>query len=148
MQVKPFGGNYLVRLERGESAVESLREFANRYRVGFAQIRAIGTLDSVTLGYYDAKAKTYHHETLDEPLEVLNLTGNIARGEDGERIVHSHVTLGRPDYTTVGGHLVEGVVGPTLEVVVETAPLTIRRRHDPNTGLEIWDLTALETFSV
>jgi predicted DNA-binding protein with PD1-like motif len=48
----------------------------------------------------------------------------------------------------MGGHLVEGVVGPTLEVVVESAPITIRRRHDPDTGLELWDLQAIETFSV
>lgn len=148
MQVKPVGGNYLVRLERGEAAVESLKEFADRYRIGFAEIRAIGTLESVTLGYYDAEAKTYHNETFDEPLEVLNLTGNIGRGEDGERIVHAHVTVSRPDYTTRGGHLVEGVIGPTLEVTVDTAPVTIRRRHDPDTGLELWDLAALETFSV
>jgi predicted DNA-binding protein with PD1-like motif len=58
------------------------------------------------------------------------------------------VTLSRPDYTTRGGHLAAGVVGPTLEVIVETAPLTIRRRHDPDTGLELWELEALETFSV
>jgi len=148
VQVKPFGGNYIVRLERSEAAVESLKEFADRYRIGFAEIRAIGTLDRVTLGYYDAEAKSYHNETFDEPLEVLNLTGNIARGEDGERIVHAHVTVSRPDYTTRGGHLVEAVVGPTLEVIVETAPVTIRRRHDPDTGLELWDLAALETFSV
>lgn len=148
MQVKPFGGNYLVRLERGEAAIENLKGFADRYRIGFAEIRAIGTLDCVTLGYYDAKAKTYNDETFDEPLEVLNLTGNIARGQDGDRLVHAHVTLGRPDYTTFGGHLVEAVVGPTLEVIVETAPVTIRRRHDPDTGLELWDLSALETFSV
>jgi hypothetical protein len=148
VQVKPFGGNYLVRLERGEAVIESLREFADRTRIGFAEIRAIGTLDRVTLGYYDAEAKTYHEKSFDEPLEVLNLTGNIARGDDGGRIVHAHVTLSRPDYTTRGGHLAAGVVGPTLEVIVETAPLTIRRRHDADTGLELWDLEALETFSV
>ena len=148
MQVKPFGGNYLVRLERGEAVVESLKGFADRYRIAFAEIRAIGTLDCVTLGYYDAEAKTYNDGTFDEPLEVLNLAGNIARGEDGDRLVHAHVTLSRSDYTTLGGHLVEGVVGPTLEVIVETAPVTIRRRHDPTTGLELWDLSALKTFSV
>jgi predicted DNA-binding protein with PD1-like motif len=148
MQIKPLGSDYLVRLERGEEAVANLKHFADRYRIGFAAIHAIGTFERVTLGYYDAEAKTYRNESLDEPVEVLNLTGNIARGEDGERIVHAHVTVGRPDYTTRGGHLVEGVVGPTLEVVVETAPVTIRRRHDPDIGLALWDLEALETFSV
>jgi predicted DNA-binding protein with PD1-like motif len=148
VQVKPSGSSYLIRLERGEQALESLRDFADRHRIGCATIRAIGTLERVTLGYYDALKKTYQNKTLDESLEVLNLSGNIAKGEDGERIVHAHVTVGRPDYTTMGGHVVEATVGPTLEVVIETMPMTVRRRHDPDTGLNLWDLEAIETVSV
>lgn len=148
MQVKPLGKNYLVRLEPGEEAITKLRQFADRYRIGFAAIRAIGTFERVTLGYYDVETKAYQNDLLDEPVEVLNLTGNVTRDEDGERLVHAHVTVGRADYTTRGGHLVEALVGPTLEVVVETEPVTIRRRHDSETGLQLWDLEALETFSV
>lgn len=148
VQVKPLGRTYLVRLERGEEAIESLKGFADRHRIGFAAIRAIGTFERVTLGYYDVDAEAYRNETLDEPVEVLNLTGNVTRGEDGERIVHAHVTVGRADYTTRGGHLVSATVGPTLEVVVESEPATVRRRHDADTGLELWDLAAMETFSV
>jgi hypothetical protein len=75
------------------------------------------------------------------------MSGNVAKGEDGERMVHAHVTVGRSDYTTLGGHVVEATVGPTLEVVVETAPTTIRRRHDPDVGLELWDLDRLQMQS-
>jgi predicted DNA-binding protein with PD1-like motif len=148
VQVKPSGSNYLIRLERGEEFLESLGDFANHHRIGFATVRAIGTLERVTLGYYDAVNKTYQNKTLDESLEVLNLSGNIAEGENGERVVHAHATVGRPDYTTLGGHVVEATVGPTLEVIVETMPMTIRRRHDPDTGLNLWDLEAIHTLSV
>jgi predicted DNA-binding protein with PD1-like motif len=152
VHVKRSGGNYLIRLERGEKALESLRDFADRHPIGFAVIRAIGTFEHVTLGYYNAVDKTYQEKTMGgtpgETLEVLNLSGNIAKGEDGGWIVHAHVTVSRPDYTTLGGHLVEAIVGPTLEVVVQTLPATIRRRHDPDTGLNLWDLEAIETVSV
>jgi hypothetical protein len=148
VQVKPSESSYLIRLERGEEALESHRDFADRHRIGFAVVRAIGTFERITLGYYDAVKKTYQEKTLDEPLEVLNLSGNIAKGEDGERIVHAHVTLGRPDYTTLGGHVVQATAGPTLEVMVETMPTTIRRRYDPDTGLNLWDLEGIETVSV
>jgi hypothetical protein len=148
VQVRPSESSYLIRLERGEEALESLRDFADRHRIGFAVVRAIGTFERITLGYYDAVKKTYQEKTLDEPLEVLNLSGNIAKGEDGERIVHAHVTLGRPDYTTLGGHVVQATAGPTLEMIVETMPTTIRRRYDPDTGLNLWDLEAIETVSV
>lgn len=148
MQVKPVGRKHLVRLEPGEDVIESLKRFGDSTRIGFAAIRAIGTFERVTLGYYDVKTQTYQNESFDEPVEVLNLTGNIARGEDGERMVHAHVTVGRADYSTLGGHLVDGMVGPTLEVVVEPGPVTVRRRHDADTGLALWDLEAIETFSV
>lgn len=148
MQVKAVGTRYLVRLEPGEDAIESLKRFADSTRIAFAAVRAIGTFERVTLGYYDLDTQTYQTQEFDEPVEVLNLTGNIARGEDDERMVHAHVTVGRPDYSTLGGHLVEAVVGPTLEVVIEPGPVTVRRRHDDETGLALWDLEAVETFSI
>jgi uncharacterized protein len=39
--------------------------------------------------------------------------GQITR-KDGEPDVHGHVVLGRPDGSTVGGHLLRGVVQPIL----------------------------------
>mgnify|MGYP001241586587 FL=1 len=148
MQVKRLRDTYLVRLETGEEVIASLKSFASSYRIGFGALRAIGTFQRVTLGYYNTDTKSYQHKELKEPVEVLNMTGNISKGEDEQRIVHAHVTVGRSDYTTLGGHVVEAAVGPTVEVVIETAPTTIRRRHDPDTGLELWDLTRMETLSV
>lgn len=143
-----MGPNYLVRLERGEEAIDSLKRFADSRRIGFAAIRAIGTFDRVILGYYDVEARAYKNRSVDKPVEVLNMTGNIARDQDGTRIVHAHVTIGCADYTTLGGHVVEAVVGPTLEIIIETAPATIRRRRDSETGLQLWDFEAVETFSI
>jgi predicted DNA-binding protein with PD1-like motif len=148
VHTKRSGSTYLLRLERGEKAIGCLKQFADRHRIGFAVVRAIGTFQSLTLGYYNAVGKAYQEKTFDEALEVLSLSGNITKGADGERIVHAHVTLGRPDYTTLGGHLVDATVGPTLEVLVETLPLTIRRLHDLDTGLNLWDLEAIETLSI
>ena len=147
MQVKRLGDTFLIRLEAGEEVIESLKQFADIQRIGFAALRAIGTFERVTLGYYDAETKSYRNEGIEEPVEVLNMSGNVAKGEDGERIIHAHVAVGRSDYTVLGGHVVEATVGPTLEVVVDTAPTTIRRRHDEGTGLELLDLNQYEMQS-
>lgn len=141
MQVKRLGDTFLIRLEAGEEVIESLKRFADVQRIGFAALRAIGTFERVTLGYYDTETKSYRNEGIEEPVEVLNMSGNVARGADGERLVHAHVAVGRSDYTVLGGHVVEATVGPTLEIVVDTAPLTVRRRHDEDTGLQLWDLS-------
>jgi uncharacterized protein len=52
--------------------------------------------------------------------------------------------LGTRDGTTRGGHLIEGYVRPTLELIVDEVPAHLRRRYDPDTGLA---LIALEDSS-
>lgn len=147
LEVQRAGEAYLVRLETGEEIITSLKQFADAYRITFAAIRATGILRRVTLGRYDDQAKSLRAKELDESLELLSLAGDIAQGQDGERIVRALVTVGRSDYTTLGGHVMEAVVGATAEVIVEPLPTAVRRRQDPATGLELWDLSSLETLS-
>jgi predicted DNA-binding protein with PD1-like motif len=104
-------------------------------------------LESVTFGCYNAVDKTNQGTTFDERPELPDLSGNIAKGEDGGPIVHGFATVSRPDHTGVGGLVSEATVGPTLEIVVETMPVTIHRRHDSDLGLNLWDLAAIETAS-
>lgn len=42
--------------------------------------------------------------------------------------------LGRPDGSTVGGHLLEGEVWPTLEVVATEVAPELAKEVDPETG--------------
>ena len=144
MQIKALDGYHLIRLEPGDEVIESLKHFADEREIGFAELYGIGTFRQVTLGYFDITAKVYRNQVVEEQVEVLNLSGNISRGEQGEPIVHAHVTVGRSDYHALGGHLVEAIVNPTLEVVVATVPATIHRRRDPATGLMLWHLEATE----
>jgi predicted DNA-binding protein with PD1-like motif len=77
---------------------------------------------------------------VDEQTEVLSMIGDIALGEEGDPEIHAHIVLGRRDATTVGGHLLEATVRPTLEVVLTEAPQHLRRRSDPDSGLALIDL--------
>jgi uncharacterized protein len=45
--------------------------------------------------------------------------------------------LGRRDGTTRGGHLVEGLVRPTLEVTVTELPAHLRRHKHPELGVAL-----------
>jgi predicted DNA-binding protein with PD1-like motif len=53
--------------------------------------------------------------------------------------VHAHVVLGKADATAHGGHLVEGHVRPTLEIIVTETPRHLRRRFDPHSKLALID---------
>ena len=55
------------------------------------------------------------------PLELLQMSGNITQTEKGEPYLHAHVTIsmGRPEATCFGGHLVEGCeIFSTCEMVI------------------------------
>jgi predicted DNA-binding protein with PD1-like motif len=81
---------------------------------------------------------------VDEQCEVLSLIGDVAEGEDGP-ILHMHVVLGLSDGTTRGGHLLEGRVYPTLEVVVTEAPAELRKIMRPDVGIPLIDLERSES---
>jgi uncharacterized protein len=51
-----------------------------------------------------------------------------------------HTVLGLSDGTTRGGHLLEGKVFPTLEVVVTETPAELRKVLRPDIGIALIDL--------
>ncbi|NIR45077.1 MAG: DNA-binding protein [Gemmatimonadetes bacterium] len=125
------GDKYVLRFEDGEIFPDRLLEFIGAERINAASLTGIGAMQRVSITYYDMEVKTYlPDQDFDEQLEVLSLTGNVAV-YDGEPLVHAHVTLGRRDYTVIGGHLRHGIVCPTLEVVLTVLPEPIERTMDP-----------------
>lgn len=73
---------------------------------------------------------------------MLSAIGDIAVGDDGQPSVHLHVVLGLSDGSTRGGHLIEGIVRPTLEVTLVEAPAHLRRKQRPELGIALIDLAA------
>ena len=67
--------------------------------------------------------------------------GDIALSEDGKPSVHVHVVLGMKDGSTRGGHLLEGFVQPTLEVVLREMPRHLRRRKRAELGIALIELS-------
>ncbi len=53
-----------------------------------------------------------------------------------------HVVLGLADGSTRGGHLVEGRVRPTFEVIVTETPKHLQRKMRPDLGIVLIDLKA------
>ena len=104
-----------------------------------AQFTAIGAFAGATLGYFDWTTKEYCRNAVDEQVEVASLTGDIALGPDGNPALHIHCVLGRRDGAALAGHLIEGKVRPTLEVILTESPAHLRKRHDPESGLALID---------
>ena len=130
---------FAVIFEAGDEVASGLLDFARRHAVSGAYFTAIGALRDVTLGYWRWETKEYDRIAVREQVEVLSLAGNIALAPDGAPKVHAHVVVGKADGTAHGGHLLEGHVRPTLEVMVVESPRHLRRTHDATTGLALID---------
>ena len=113
-------------------------------RLEAAQVTAIGAFERATVGWFDRAAKQYRRIPVDEQCEVLSLIGDVAEGQDGP-ILNVHVVLGPSDGTTRGGHLLEGQVFPTLEVVVTETPAELRKVMHPDLGIALIDLERSES---
>ncbi len=130
---------FVVVFDKGDEVLEGLTTFAGRQGLRASHVTAIGALRDVVLGYFDPAAREYKKIPVAEQVEVLSLLGVITL--DGEKPkVHAHIVVGRSDGSARGGHLLEGHVWPTLEVVVEELPKHLQRRTDPETGLALIDL--------
>jgi predicted DNA-binding protein with PD1-like motif len=130
----------IVVLDSGEEAFSALTRFANDVGISGASLTAIGAFENAIVGWFDFATKSYKKIKVDEQCEVLSAIGDVAIGDDGKASLHVHVVLGLADGTTRGGHLLEGKVRPTLEVVLEEASAGLRRRKRPELGIALIEL--------
>lgn len=133
---------YALVFDKGDEVVRELTEFARRRRLSAAHFTAIGAFERVTLGYFDPARRDYRRIPVEQQVEVVALLGDVALDGDEPKI-HAHVVVSLPDATTRGGHLLEGRVWPTLELVLTETPAHLRRRRDPETGLALIDPAAM-----
>ena len=124
----------------GDEAIAGLTAFAKEKGLAASHFTAIGGFQEATLGYFNLEKKDYDKIPVREQVEVLSLVGDVTLTDKGEPKVHVHAVLGRADGTTRGGHLVDGRVRPTLEVMLVESPRHLRRKHDPQTGLALIQL--------
>jgi predicted DNA-binding protein with PD1-like motif len=127
---------FVLVFDQGDEVLENLLSFAREHRLSAAEFTGLGALSDAVLGYFDWRKKDYSRIPIEEQVEVLNLTGNVALA-DGEPKLHPHIVIGKADGTAHGGHLLEAHVRPTLEVIVTESPAHPHRRSDPETGLAL-----------
>jgi uncharacterized protein len=132
----------VVILDSGEEAFATLTKFANDAGLTAASLTAIGAFEKATIGWFDFDRKTYKKIEVGQQCEVLSAIGDVAVGDDGKASLHVHVVLGLSDGTTRGGHLMAGMVRPTLEVVLIDTPTHLRRKKKPDIGIALIDLDA------
>lgn len=129
---------FVVVLGTGDEALRALTAFAAEQRLRASQFSAIGAFERAVVAYFEWTSKRYRNIPIDEQVEVLSMAGDITL-ENQRPKVHAHVVLGKADATAHGGHLIEGHVRPTLELLITELPRHLFRHHDPDSGLALID---------
>ena len=108
--------------------LEGIEELVKRERVRTGVILSgIGALKKATFRNLkvlppDLKIEKHHrlYLELEQPMEIVSLTGWIATREDGEVEIHAHFsasTVMENQVATLGGHLISGTL-TSLKVVI------------------------------
>jgi predicted DNA-binding protein with PD1-like motif len=120
---------HMVFFDPGEEAIEGLTSFARENDIEVASFTAIGGFESASIGFFNLETKGFDEIPFDErQVEVLSLVGEITTDGD-DPLVHGHVVLGRRDGSTLGGHLLRGVVRPILIVTVNEWSRELQPHH-------------------
>ena len=129
---------YAVIFQRGDEILSGLTDFAIQNKITSAHFTGIGAIKDATLGWLDLDAKAYHPIHVDQQVEVLSMIGDVANF-NGKPVVHAHMVLGKRDGSTVGGHLWEAHVNPTLEVFVSVDAEPLQKKLDEQSGMKVID---------
>jgi uncharacterized protein len=131
--------NHLLVFQTGDDFLALLTAFAARNQIEGASFSAIGAFVKSTIAYWNWDTKEYEHIEVGEQVEVLSLSGSIARSGADPKL-HAHGVLGRRDGSTIGGHLIRATVRPTLECFVVQYGTRLGRTRDQSTGLWLLDV--------
>ncbi len=115
---------YLVRCMPSTLVAPEFRRFLVEREISRAIVLSgIGSLVWARyLGVVPGAGRPFGPEKLTElsadgPFELLSLEGNIFPS-DGEPLVHLHAVLGKSNGEVIGGHLVDGEVYTTIEMLL------------------------------
>lgn len=135
--------SYLLVFETGDEVMEQLLDFARRESLSSSYFTGIGAFERLTFAFLELEKKDYKKIELEEQVEVLSLTGNMALYNQEVKI-HAHVVIGKLDGTAHGGHLFEARVRPTLELFLTEVAEPINRRMNEEVGIPLIDISEHE----
>ena len=146
MQSKQVAGGpgtqrlWVAVLDPGEEVKDTLIRFARRENIEAASFVALGAFERAVIAYFEWDKKQYNPIPIEYQVEVITLAGDVVRDEQDQPDLHAHCVLGLEDGSTRGGHLLKGVVRPTLEVTLTETPAHLIRRKRPGLGIALIDI--------
>lgn len=132
------GDRYVIRFDHDEEVLKTLIDFAEKEGIGGASFTAIGAVKKTVIAYYEIEKKEYLDKTFDEEMEIITVTGNIAKNKEmGNIVVHAHGSFGNIKFKVFGGHVMEMVVSATCELMLTKYDGGLSRTLHKDVGLNL-----------
>ncbi|MBI2655066.1 DNA-binding protein [Candidatus Woesearchaeota archaeon] len=139
MNFKKIGNSYVIRLDKGEKILESIKSFCAKNGIKCGHFNGIGAADEAEFGFYIESKKKYNFELFRQPLEIVSLNGNITT-LNREIHVHCHAVFGDANMEAIAGHLKEATVSFTCEIFLVRLDSEVGRKYNDKTGLNLMEL--------
>ena len=133
------GSDILVRIDPGEEIHAALQELADHLGFDAAAITSgIGRTRNNQYGYMNEEG-VYKKRLLENPSELVSLSGNIARTESGDPFTHIHCCWSDDDNNVHAGHMFQATVHVVAEIHIRVMEHASMMRC-PLDGLELLGL--------
>lgn len=136
MDYRVFDDSIVLRLEKGEEVIESIKSLCEKENIELGSISGLGASNHVVVGLFKIDEKKYYSNTYEEDFEITNITGNISR-MNNEVYLHIHGTFANFEGKCIGGHLNKAIISATAEIIITKINGSVGRRFNENIGLNL-----------
>ena len=138
MEYRRFDDSYVIRLNKGEELINSLKEICKNEDIKLAEITGLGASDFVEIGVFNVHTKEYKTKVFEGMFEITSLVGNATR-KDGDVYLHIHINFGDEEGLVRGGHLVQTRISATSEIILRKIEGNVGRKLNEEIGLNLLD---------
>jgi len=134
MNYKQFNNKVIIRIDKGEELVDSLKTICKKLDIKLGSIVGMGSTDKVTIGLLNTKTKKYQSKEFIGDHEIASLAGNITT-MNGEVYLHLHLTICNIEHKAIGGHLTSAIISATFEGIIDIIQGQVTREYNDDIGL-------------
>ena len=138
MEYRRFGDSVVLRIQKGEEILETIKEVCAREQIALAEVSGIGAVNDVTLGVFNSEKFEYESQRFTGDMEIASCTGSVTQ-MNGEIYLHLHMVVGNVTKSIVHtGHLNQARISLTGEFILRVIDGQVGREYSPEVGLNLF----------
>ncbi|MBN2546246.1 MAG: DNA-binding protein [Spirochaetes bacterium] len=138
MNYVKFNNYYILRIDKNEEIIETLKNFCKKNQIKLGFITGIGAVNNAVIGLFNTDNKEFIKKEFSGAFEITALNGNISQMND-EVYLHVHVTIADDKFNNYGGHFSSGIVSGTCEIVITEIEGKVDRKFNSDIGLNLFE---------